>query len=125
MGVSRRVLLLCVLLAAPQVALADEHPDARNTSIDGNPFHLDPAGQTVLSSGSAQVLGPFEYHLALVGHYVNQPVVGRRAGRVNLLADMENAPATRERALALLERVEQTYGEDIQSAVEDLMMRFV
>ncbi len=80
MGVSRRVLLLCVLLAAPQVALADEHPDARNTSIDGNPFHLDPAGQTVLSSGSAQVLGPFEYHLALVGHYVNQPVVGRRAG---------------------------------------------
>jgi len=52
-------------------------------------------------------------------------IVGRRAGRVNLLADMENDPATRERALALLERVEQTYGEDIQSAVEDLMMRFV
>ena len=76
---SRRALILCVLLAAPHWASADEHPDARNTSIDGNPFHLDPAGQSVLSSGSAQVLGPFEYHLALVGQYISQPVVVRGA----------------------------------------------
>ncbi len=52
-------------------------------------------------------------------------ILGRRAGQVNQLSDMEKNPAVRERALALLDRVEEQYGGDLQAAVRDLMMRFL
>ena len=52
-------------------------------------------------------------------------IIGRRAGGyVNTVADMDN-PTLRDRALELLDRVEEQYGDDFQGAVRDLMSRFV
>ena len=52
-------------------------------------------------------------------------ILGRRAGAISLLSDMENNDTVRERALVLLDRMEKMYGGDLQAAVRDLMMRFV
>ncbi len=52
-------------------------------------------------------------------------VLGRRAGVLSLLSDMEHDTPGRSRALALLDRVEQQYGGDLQAAIRDLMMRFI
>ena len=52
-------------------------------------------------------------------------IIGRRAGGyVNTVADMDN-PTLRARALELLDRVQEQYGDDLQGAVRDLMSRFV
>ena len=52
-------------------------------------------------------------------------IMAKRAGAVNLLSDFENNPTARERALELLDRVEEQYDGDLQAAVQDLMMRFI
>lgn len=72
-------LALLLALAGASNAGAQGHDDARNAAIEANPFHLDPAGQTLLSSGAAQVLGPFEYRAQVVGQYLSQPIVVRAA----------------------------------------------
>ena len=63
----------CVLTVTP--AGAAEHPDARQTGIDANPFHLDPAGRGLLTLGSSATLGHLELQTSAVVQYVARPVV--------------------------------------------------
>ena len=55
-------------------AQAQEHPQARNTSIDVNPFHLDPAGKGVLSVESGSLLGHLDVHAGFYFHHLESPL---------------------------------------------------
>jgi outer membrane protein OmpA-like peptidoglycan-associated protein len=63
------------LVAAAQTGSAQEHPDARNTSIDANPFRLDPAGIGIFATGSAETLTHLEFRVSAVGQHLSNPLV--------------------------------------------------
>lgn len=53
-------------------ASAAEHPDARNTMIDGNPYWLDPSGISPLSTETARLLPHLQFRTALTLHDVHR-----------------------------------------------------
>ncbi|MFP4598313.1 MAG: OmpA family protein [Persicimonas sp.] len=64
-------------LTAPAGAQAAEHPDARNTSMEGNPFRLDPAGSGIVSTPSAEVLPHLAFRISATGQFLSLPLVVR------------------------------------------------
>lgn len=78
-----------------------------------------------LPGDKARLLGIIDRFEALEPRLRRAFIIGRRAGGyVNKLADMDH-PTLRDRALQLLDQVEQHYDDDFQAAVKDLMSRFV
>jgi outer membrane protein OmpA-like peptidoglycan-associated protein len=63
------------LVVAAPTASSQEHPDARNTAIDANPFRLDPAGIGVFATGSAETLTHLEFRVSAVGQHLSNPLV--------------------------------------------------
>jgi outer membrane protein OmpA-like peptidoglycan-associated protein len=68
-------LLAAGLLLAGSTAAAQEHPDARNTSVNVNPFRLNASGNGILATGSAEVMAHQEFRATLTGQYLNRPLV--------------------------------------------------
>jgi len=69
--------------------------------------------------------------LAIIEHFLNMEhklqkafILGRRSGHLAQLKDLEN-PFLKDRALNLLDQVELHYQGDFQSALKDLMSRFL
>ena len=75
-GLACRVLagLLGVALLTPQLARADEHPDARTASLEANPYHLDPAGRGTPSLGGTELLRHMEVNAALTVQHLHAPL---------------------------------------------------
>ncbi len=65
--------MLAPLLSPP--VLAAEHPDARNTSVDANPYHLDPTGLGILSTGSGETLGTMVPAALITLGQIYRPIV--------------------------------------------------
>jgi len=78
------VALLFFVVAAATVkpAAAAEDPTARNTSIDGNYFRLDPDGSAFFYLLSDQVPAHMEYRASLSFHYVDSPLTVVKSGKV-------------------------------------------
>ncbi len=74
MSTGLRVMLCAAALLVMAPAFAEEHPDARSTSIDANPYHLDLGGLGALSTGSAEVLEHLELRVFVVGQHLTDPM---------------------------------------------------
>jgi len=84
--VTRRIATLgCALALLAAAALGSgrawaEHPDARQTALEGNPWRLDPAGRGALSLESSETLRHLELQSWLSLQHVDAPLVLRREG---------------------------------------------
>ena len=68
------VLVAVALLCLPTTALADYHPDAKKTSLDGNYYRLVPDGKGIFSIHSDETLAHLEFMGGLSLHYVHNPL---------------------------------------------------
>lgn len=67
--------LLGAMLAWPLAGARAQHADARNTSLEVNPFHLNVSGYGILSTGSGEILDHLEVRGGLTGQYLTRPLV--------------------------------------------------
>ena len=106
----KRLLLtvMSALLLASGTARAGEHPDARNTAIQANPFQLNPSGRGILSTGSAETMTHTEFRASVVGQYVTEPLIVRPndddAGNRSLVAERQQIDVSG--AVGLFDRFE-------------------
>ncbi len=67
---------LAVLL--PTTASAQqsaEHPDARNTNLEVNSFHLNPSGYGIFATQSGELLTHLEFRGEVAAQYIDRPLV--------------------------------------------------
>ncbi len=109
--VLRRVLLLLwgvgLACLGPAEGRAAEHPDARRTSFELNPYHLNLSGAGILATGSGRVLPHLQVRASLTAHYLNDPLVVRSNGGSDERALVSHRQQLDlEAAMGLFDRIE-------------------
>ena len=66
--------LACCALP-PYASQAQEHPDARQTAVDGSPYRMNPSGDTVLSTSLPSVLSHLQWQVRLAAHHFADSIV--------------------------------------------------
>lgn len=76
---TRRRLLAAVssmaYLSLPLTAAAQEQPDARQTALDGSPYHMNPGGESVLATSMANVLAHEQWQVRVAAHHFADAIV--------------------------------------------------
>jgi hypothetical protein len=107
-----------------EIRLLIETLEVTSTLRSAHVLNLLPELEGRLPADRPRLLEVIDRFLSLEERMRRAFVLGRRAGLVSCLGDLEE-PVIRDRALALLARVEAEHGGDIHAAVRDLMQRFV
>lgn len=104
-----------------ELRLFVEHLDGRARVVSDHLLNLLPELQGTLPEDKGAMLALLDTVLDLPPRLRRAFVIGRRAGVLNQLSDLLHSPEARERALRLLDRVDERYGGDLDAAVRDFM----
>jgi hypothetical protein len=107
-----------------EIRLFLEHLDGTGTLQSDHVLNLLPELEGRLPDDLPEMLATIDRFQSLEPHLRRAFILGRRATLLTYLSDLDHPPL-RQRALALVDRVEAHYGGDQEAALRDLMSRFV